>query len=543
MGPTSERTGGLYSGFMQSAERFPDRPALEVGGESLSYRVLRDRAAAIASTLRQESPQDGPPLTAVFAHRSATAFAGVLAALSRGHGYVPLNRRLPVDRTRMMLRRSGCRAVVADRESAKQLDQILGQFSEPLLIVVPDLDDSVELAKRWPLHKFVDASRLNTAKPSKPELIPVDGIAYLLFTSGSTGTPKGVMVAHRNVMAFVDVMVERYGITENDRFSQTFDLNFDLSAFDMFVAWECGACVCCPSTRTLIKPGRFIQDAYLTVWFSVPSTGVFMRRFGMLKPDRYPTLRWSLFCGEPLPLEVARAWTQAAPNSTLENLYGPTELTIACTAYRWDAERSPSESEYGVVPIGQPFPGMTALVVNEHLREVEPGGEGELLMTGKQLTLGYWGAPEITSAAYVVPPGEERVFYRTGDRVSRPAGNQPMLFRGRLDDQIKVLGMRVELGEVEAVVREESGLDAVVALGWPPTLSGADGVVVFIGDDEIDTDPLRARVAARLPEHMVPRQFRLLAELPLNANGKFDRRALREMLEVEAGSASGKSSL
>jgi len=226
---------------------------------------------------------------------------------------------------------------------------------------LPDEADVRSLAERWPLHTMIGSGNMGQSDSVELPSASADSIAYLLFTSGSTGTPKGVMVTHRNVTPFVNAMVDRYEITEEDRFSQTFDLTFDLSVFDMFVAWERAACVCCPSAKTLIKPGKFIKDARLTVWFSVPSTGVFMKRLGELKPDSYPNLRWSLFCGEPLPVDVARAWARAAPHSTLENLYGPTEVTVACTAYRWDAHVSPGASKRGIVPIGEPLPDMTAL--------------------------------------------------------------------------------------------------------------------------------------------------------------------------------------
>jgi acyl-coenzyme A synthetase/AMP-(fatty) acid ligase len=299
----------------------------------------------------------------------------------------------------------------------------------------------------------------------------------------------------------------------------------------MFMAWESGACVCCPPERALMSPGRFIRDARLTVWFSVPSTAVFMRKLKMLKPDSYPGLRLSLFCGEPLPAEVAKAWAAAAPESVVENLYGPTELTIACTLYRWDPERSPEEAALGVVPIGAPYPGMTAIVVDEELREVAPGEDGELLLTGPQVTLGYWRDPDKTAAAFVVPPGRDAVFYRTGDRVRRPPDDGPLTYRGRVDHQIKVLGHRVELGEVEAAIRDESGADAVVAVGWPPTPSGAGGVVAFVGELDHDVDAILAGVRRRLAPYMVPRELRLLAELPLNANGKYDRKTLLKSLE------------
>jgi acyl-CoA synthetase (AMP-forming)/AMP-acid ligase II len=245
-------------------------------------------------------------------------------------------------------------------------------------------------------------------------------------------------------------------------------------------------------------------------------------------------LRVSLFSGEALPVEVAKAWAQAAPNSIVENVYGPTELTITCTYYRWDSERSVAEAERGVVPIGYPFPGMKPLVANESLLEVEPGEDGELLMTGPQLSLGYWQDPAKTAAAFVKPPGQAAIYYRTGDRVRRPIGDGPMQYLGRLDNQIQVMGNRVELGEVEAVVREESGVDGVVAVGWSKTPTGvgvAEGIEVFLQTEEPPPATLRERVSKRLPLYMTPRRFHSIGRFPLNANGKFDRHALLQILE------------
>jgi amino acid adenylation domain-containing protein len=524
---------GLWTGFLRSARRFPDRPAVVVQGSSLSYRRLREQAGVIAACIQSRLPRSSVPLTAVFAHRSAVAFAGVLGALMAGHGYVPLNRTFPVARTRAMLRRSGCRSIVVDAESLVQIDELLEGVDAPLLIVAPELDDPGPLRERWPMHGVVGRSDLEDGAEWREPVSGGDAVAYLLFTSGSTGTPKGVAVAHRNVVAFVDHAAERYGITEHDVMSQTFDMTFDLSAFDMFVAWERGACVCCPSQKTLINPGRFIREQGLTVWFSVPSMVSLMKQSGALRPGAFPSLRLGLFCGEPLPVGCAEAWAAAAPNGVVENLYGPTELTIACTFYRWDGARSPLEARSGIVPIGAAFPGMQVLVVDERLREVAPGGEGELLMNGPQMSLGYWMDPERTAASFVVPPGRKEVFYRTGDRVRRPAGNGPLLHLGRVDSQVKILGFRVELGEVEAAVREACGLDGVVAIGWPPTPSGYGGIEVFVEGPQAELEPLRRAVASRLPDYMMPKRWHFHGRLPRNANGKYDRKALPAIMEHE----------
>jgi len=192
---------------------------------------------------------------------------------------------------------------------------------------------------------------------------------------------------------------------------------------------------------------------------------------------------------------------------------------------------SERESHIGVVPIGKPLPGMSAIVVDDMLQEVNAGDTGELLMTGAQVTLGYWKDPAKTAAAFVVPPGLDAVYYRTGDRVRRPMDGGPLIYLGRLDHQIKVLGHRVELGEVEAAIRE-AGVDAAVALGWPMTSSGAEGIVAFLGDTTADVEAIREKLKTSLPGYMVPRQFHLLSELPLNSNGKVDRKSLLKMLEV-----------
>jgi acyl-coenzyme A synthetase/AMP-(fatty) acid ligase len=174
---------------------------------------------------------------------------------------------------------------------------------------------------------------------------------------------------------------------------------------------------------------------------------------------------------------------------------------------------------------------MNVLVADEDLREVAPGKQGELLMNGPQMSLGYWQDDEKTAAAFVVPPGRREVYYRTGDRVRRPKRGRPMTHLGRIDFQVKIRGYRVELGEVEAVVREATGLDGVVAIGWPPTDSGYDGVEVFIEGEFTGTESLREEVARRLPEYMVPRRFHFLDRLPQNANSKFDRNAMVKLLE------------
>lgn len=533
------------SGFLASLERFPNRPALQIGADVLTYRQLAERAFRIAATLVGVAAQSAPLLTAVFGQRSPTTFAGILGALCAGRGYVPLNPAFPIARTREMLERSGCTTLVVDAQAERQLEELLLGVTRELVVLLPDAARAPDYARKWPSCRFLVQADLASERGFSPVAADPDELAYLLFTSGSTGRPKGVMVRHRNVVAFVDVMVARYDVRETDRFSQTFDLTFDLSAFDMFVCWERGACLCCPTAAQKALPGRYITDSALTVWFAVPSTAVLMNRLRMLRPGKYPSLRLSLFCGEALLVETMRAWQEAAPASVCENLYGPTELTIACTLYRWNEQTSPDECERGVVPIGDPYPGMDVLVADANLAEVAPGETGELLMTGPQLTVGYLDDAERTARAFVVPPGRQAVYYRTGDLVRRPVGGAPLIYLGRADNQIKIQGYRVELGEVEQVLREVSGAEVAVALGWPQGGVVADSVVAFIDAPSVPMERIRAEIVKRLPPYVQPSKILVAADWPLNSNGKIDRAALYSLAQQEQvvpGSVGGQES-
>jgi amino acid adenylation domain-containing protein len=518
----------LYSGFLRSAQAMPNRPALFVNGRIVTYSQLWTDAAALAATLQESLHGRAPRLTAVFADKSRAGFAAILGALLAGHGYVPLNVRFPIGRTRRMLQHAGCISVIVDSSAETQLDSLLEGVDTSLLIILAERDEVETFAERWPRHTFIGAQGLAPAS-ARVELDSASELAYLLFTSGTSGVPKAVGVTHASVMHFIDTTVERYGVTRNDRFSQMFDTTFDLSVFDLFVAWHCGASVYCPSRATLLNPDQFIREHELTVWFSVPTVGLLMKRLGALKAGRYPSLRWSLFCGEPLPKELAEAWTAAAPVSRLENLYGPTELTVACTAYRWHPVTSPAECCGDIVPIGAPIGAMRARVVDERLVEVAPGHVGELLMAGPQRAPGYFRDAEATARAFV-RRADGDVYYRTGDRVRRPVGDGPLAYIGRVDHQIKVLGHRVELSEIEYVLRQEPGVREAVALGWPRTSTGTAGVVAFVTGSEIDVAGMRARVGQKLQRYAVPQTIRVLTALPQNANGKVDRQALISLL-------------
>jgi amino acid adenylation domain-containing protein len=523
----------LRSDVLARAAELPSANALVVSGRSITYGELAYRARQLAAMITRRGERTVERV-GVFASRSEVAYVGTLGALCSGAAFVPLNVRFPVERTRAMVRRAALNAIVVDRGSAPQLAAVLRNVEQPPLVIAPEPGVAESLTEQG--VPALGSSELVREEPlSELPAVQPDDVAYLLFTSGTTGEPKGVGVTHANALHFLDVMSARYQLTPTDRCSQTFDHTFDLSVFDIFMTWRAGACLCVAQPVDLLAPVGFVRRHQLTLWFSVPSVAALCVKRGALLPDRMPSLRYSLFCGEPLPEAIAQAWHTAAPGSVIENLYGPTELTIACFVHRWAPSEPTSQMGNGIVQIGRPLPGLGALVVDDNLRPLPSGETGELLVCGPQTVPGYWNDPAKTAERFVeieTSPTRRKRFYRTGDRVVRAPGGD-YIYIGRTDHQIKVLGFRVELGEIESVLLGQDGVVQAAAVGWPWEDGRALGIVAFVSGRVASAESLIQAAAKVLPDYMVPSRIVLLEELPLNANGKIDRALLHSHFTAE----------
>lgn len=518
----------LISGFLRSLLRDPDHIALQIGNDTWTYAQLWDVASQLGAAVRQRSePSDG--VVAILASRSVTAYAGILGILASGRGYVPLNPKFPIERTLAMLKASGCSTVIVGQECSETVRSLIPLADTDITFL---LGEECKLpGDDWQRHHEIIAieefsARLDTAEPPAVG----EATAYLLFTSGSTGTPKGVAVSQSNVCSYLEYIGRRYEFNSEDRFSQNFDLTFDLSVHDLFACWDVGATLCCLGEQTL-APAATIDDYKLTAWFSVPSVGLFASKLGLLSPGAFPSLRVSLFCGEALPASLADSWQRAAPFSILENLYGPTETTIAITHYRWNADHSPQECVNGIVPIGWAFEGQQSCVVDEGLNPVPEGKTGELCLAGSQVTSGYLNSPDRTAAQFVrIHSKGDLIWYRTGD-LARQDERGCLYYLGRTDQQIKVNGYRVELQEIDLVLREAAGTELAVAVPWPVSDATASGIVaVLCGTDSSIDGKVFELCVQRLPRYMVPTAVYHFEKLPLNANGKIDRRQIAEQL-------------
>jgi amino acid adenylation domain-containing protein len=515
-----------YAWFARSADTFGhDCTALEVDEERLTYGELRDLAERLAARLVAANGGETPRRVGLLASRSVTAYAGYLAILRTGAAIVPLNPEHPPARTAHIAKEAGLELALADTPEAG------ADLGIPLLVAGP---------------KELEA--LTTEPPPglpHREANP-DDVAYIIFTSGSTGTPKGVPILHRNLSAYLGHVASRYDVGPGSRLSQTFDLTFDGSVHDLFVAWASGGTLVVPRRSQLLSPVKTINDQRLTHWFSVPSLITFASRLGTLVPNSMPTLRWSVFGGEPLPLAAAQEWQAAAPRSTLEVLYGPTELTISCTAYRLPRSRADwPRTANGTLPIGTCYPTLDLLLLDENGR---PAETGEVCIRGPQRFPGYLEPanndgrflpfndgvavlPQALGSARAAEtpihteatPLTDQHWYRTGDRATMHDGQ--LVHLGRTDHQVKIRGHRIELGEIESMLREQPGVRDAIVLAVHAS-DGEPELEAAVSGAECATQQLYSALGDRLPPYMLPRRIVILDELPLNPNGKIDRHAL-----------------
>ncbi len=516
----------FYQRFEASALRHPERVALEVGGVSVSYGRLRAMASAMAAEIVAAHGVIPERIALVTRSRTVAAYVGYLAIQRLGASMVPLNPDYPQQRNVDIAQRAGVVLALADTAAMDMFDVLPRRFRPMVLELQAD----------------------PAARPPADGVLPpvpadLDREAFVLFTSGSTGQPKGVPITQRNFSAHLAYNIPLYQVGPDSRLSQVFGLTFDAHAFDLFATWGGGATLVVPSSEDLYRPVDFIVDHRLTHWFSVPAVVRVAQRAGHLPLGRAGTLRHSIFGAEPVTVKLVQLWREVAPESEIHNVYGPTELSLTCTAHRLTGDAAGwAAGANGTVPIGTVYPHMEGVLLDEHGRPVR---DGELCVRGPQRFNGYLDPLENVGRFVSYEPGGTAVtydgtepltaahWYRTGDRIRWEGERGEYLVHcGRLDHQVKIMGHRVEIGEVEAALHRHPDVFecAVVAV---PVAEDTELVAAYTGR-EIPAAQLDTWLRSCVPLHMVPARVRHMDYLPLNENQKVDRRRLVELFTESA---------
>jgi D-alanine--poly(phosphoribitol) ligase subunit 1 len=526
-----QKIANIVWAVYQHSLKQPDSPALVFQEESTSYADLARAASRLAYGLQTSpawpSKASRAPRVGIMGSRSRDALTAMLGACWAGASYVPIGLKLPQERMLAILAQCELDALIVSDDATKLITPQLLQACPALVICQGSAPEPSPTSDGAP-RQILQARTLPLVEPFAPAAMEPQDPAYIIFTSGTTGVPKGVMVSVASARHYAASIASTLELRANDRALETCELGFDFSVHNMYATWEAGASLYLLPATQVMNAVKFTRANALTVWNSVPSLVGMLAQLKTLAPGSLSSLRLTVFGGEQLPASTVKIWHNAAPSSAIVNLYGPTEATVFCMIQR---EPFVVTEGRGVVAIGQVLPGCAAAVVDEQGQQVTHGQSGELAIGGVQLALGYLGAPELTEQRFPQIGGTR--WYRTGDlAVCDAQGVFHCL--GRIDNQVKIMGYRVELEEIEAHLRSASGVDLVAAVAWPVVDGIAKGSVGFVGfstTQSVDQAAVITRMRLSLPAYMVPNRIVGLESMPLNTSGKVDRSALLAWLK------------
>ena len=515
---------GITDQLFERMAEYGNEPALEVDGRIISYRELLEKAMLVASGLIENGATS--ETVGLVGQRKASSYIGLLGIVFAGCSFTPINPKYNDLRIKSMLVGSKIRYLVGDLTDLSQLDPSLLKNIEAQIL--PEgrgqTASSVNL---------IDEQRLASCKvlPS-PRCVSGSDMAYVNYTSGSTGAPKGVMISHKNLQAFLRNMLKIYQLKAGFRASQTFDLSFDPSVSDIFFTWIAGGSLCVVPEKEMLIPTDFIIREKIAFWNSVPSIANFMMKTGNLKPGCFPMLTHSMFCGEQFPVDIAKAWRLAAPNSTIENLYGPTEATIYISRYSYSKNDESQSFKNNIVPIGRSFDGHKVALIDDKSERIRSDEKGEIVFSGPQLAKGYLNDEDKTADSFVSFDWdtEGRIWYKTGD-LGFFNSNNDLECTGRIDNQIKISGRRIEIGEIESALSNFDKTKGAVVVPLRNASEIVIGCVAFVLVElsNADISIIRKESTKFLDSIFFPKKICFTEDFPRSQSGKIDRKALEKL--------------
>lgn len=479
----------------------PDHMAFCIAGEHITYAGFGNQIATIRQALRTIDNKNHN--VGLVTNDDIQTYASIFALWMEGHAYVPLHHTQPAERSH---------EIIGQAEISLVLNSLPGgSFQGARLLITKDLPAASVL--------------------HEPVVVPDSALAYILFTSGSTGIPKGVPITRSNLVVFMDAfMAAGFDVSEKDRCLQCFDLTFDVSVQSFLLPLMHGAC-----TYTIphdqIKYSYvygLMEDHQLSFIVMAPSMIRYLRPY--FDEIDVPSVRYCILTAEASPLDLVDEWAACIPNAEILDFYGPTEATIYCTYYRYK-RNGVNKQLNGMLSIGVPMEGVTGLILDDQRNILGKGEKGELCIAGGQLTLGYWKNEEKNAEAFfsMEYEGTPTRFYKTGDLCFYDAEGD-ILYSGRMDFQVKIQGYRIELGEIEHHAREFMQGNNAVAIPFQNT-SGNTEIALFLEGEEESPARVVQFLKTKLPAYMVPTKFIFKPLLPLNTNGKIDRKALKAFLD------------
>lgn len=518
--------------------KYPDKIAFSDTKDSITFNEVYDIARNTGTYLIEKLGVDRAPV-AVFASRRMVTPAYFLGVVYSGRPYAPIDASLPDKRIEKILENLQPKAIVADRDSLEPVNSIVAElakntdFSRPQVFVAEDISnyDSVNDNRSEHAQYSVDASICMNDIDSNDKLAAVHSQMsmtdplYIIYTSGSTGNPKGVMTSHLSLMTYINAYCDVMHIEENDVLGNQSPLDYIAAIRDIYLPLKTGCSTAIIPKEYFMEPNAlfdYMNDKQVSsVGWSV-SAFTILSSLGAFEEVGLKSLRKICFSGSVMPCKVLRKWQENLPEAHFVNQYGPTEATASCTYY--SVNHRVDEDE--VLPIGQAYDNYRVFLIDEAGKEPAVGDQGEICVCGPILALGYYNDPERTNAAFTLNPLNKAYperMYRTGD-YGKFDENGVLYFCGRMDRQIKHMGHRVELDEVEHAANVVEGVAESCVI-----YNKQKEVLLLFYTGDCDKRSLALALRQELPGFMVPRKIKKLEQMPKLPNGKYDMKKLEEM--------------